>query len=592
MSPSALTNETTTRPPVPRDLSRILDDCRDIAIHRLLLSFNAMLERVGDMLMDRASRTDVREEQSVYLDARDALQQGRTGLMREFERLLRAHVDDRIAGKMEPKADFSKLDSNKLTLVDTHAMDASVLIGNLTRVLENMCHDELQMLNRGVGHLLGQPELETDRNPFAPATIVGAFSDALQTINAEHRVKFMILKVLNQASLADINSIYVDLNKHLQNQHVMPEGVRPSSVLRRGTRGGAKSARAAVESEAAPPAPEVDVLEMFRRRFGQNAVPSYAPAMPAMAPPGMGGAAAPAAGPGGAEAPVPGMGAPGTYMPGGGFPAGAIFGAPGPGAAPAAGGPQDFPAISVGAAARYIPAGPLAPTPSGYVPGTPIIATPMLGEGLARLQAGETGFDLGGGTWVQFSGIPDGQHNVLRDLQESSLGKKANQLEAMTIELVAMLFDFIFDTKDLPDGMKALLARLQIPVLKAAMLDGAFFARKSHPSRLLVNALADAGLGWSPAIGADDPLYRKIDHLVHLILDGFTDNLAIFDEAREELQQFLAAEEEVAEANIQSTAEEINQDDRKQMATIVAKAEIERRIEMYPVPNFLAAFLR
>jgi hypothetical protein len=129
-------------------------------------------------------------------------------------------------------------------------------------------------------------------------------------------------------------------------------------------------------------------------------------------------------------------------------------------------------------------------------------------------------------------------------------------------------------------------------VLKAAMLDGAFFARKSHPSRLLVNALADAGLGWSPAIGADDPLYRKIDRLVHLILDGFTDNLAIFDEAREELQQFLAAEEEVAEANIQSTAEEINQDDRKQMATIVAKAEIERRIEMYPVPNFLAAFLR
>ena len=33
----------------------------------------------------------------------------------------------------------------------------------------------------------------------------------------------------------------------------------------------------------------------------------------------------------------------------------------------------------------------------------------------------------------------------------------------MTIELVAMLFDFIFETKDLPDGIKALLARLQIP---------------------------------------------------------------------------------------------------------------------------------
>ncbi len=255
--------------------------------------------------------------------------------------------------------------------------------------------------------------------------------------------------------------------------------------------------------------------------------------------------------------------------------------------------PGDFPQIDMGGAGmRYIPSGPLAPTPSGYIPGAPIMATPALGEGLARLQAGETGFDLGGGAFVQFSGIPQGTHNVLRDLQESPLGKKANQLESMTIELVAMLFDFIFETKDLPDGIKALLARLQIPVLKAAMLDGAFFAKKNHPSRLLVNALAEAGLGWSPVMGQEDPLYKKIDAIVHRILDGFTDNLAIFDELREDLELFLAEEEKAAEANIQTTAEEINQSDRKQIATGVSKSEIERRIEQYPIPNFLATFLR
>jgi hypothetical protein len=93
-------------------------------------------------------------------------------------------------------------------------------------------------------------------------------------------------------------------------------------------------------------------------------------------------------------------------------------------------------------------------------------------------------------------------------------------------------------------------------------------------------------------MGADDPLYSHIDAIVHRILDGFTDNLAIFDEAREKLEKFLADEEKVAELNIQSTAEEINQTDRKEMASAVAKAEIERRIQMYPVPNFLATFLR
>ena len=51
-------------------------------------------------------------------------------------------------------------------------MDESVVIGNITRVVENLCHDELQLLNRGIGHLLGQPDLETERNPFAPAAII------------------------------------------------------------------------------------------------------------------------------------------------------------------------------------------------------------------------------------------------------------------------------------------------------------------------------------------------------------------------------------------------------------------------------------
>jgi hypothetical protein len=233
----------------------------------------------------------------------------------------------------------------------------------------------------------------------------------------------------------------------------------------------------------------------------------------------------------------------------------------------------------------------LSPTPSGYIPGAPIISSADLHEGLTRLQAGQTDFDVGGAQ-VAFAGVPDGMHNVLRDLQESPLGRKANQLESMTIEMVAMLFDFIFETRDLPDGMKAQLARLQIPVLKAAMLDGAFFAKKTHPSRLLVNALADAGLGWSPDMGSDDPLYRKIESIVRRILDDFSDNLALFDELREDLETFLAEEEKAAEANIASSADEINQRDHAQIAVVIGRAEIERRVESYPVPHFLASFLR
>ncbi len=520
MPPSNVTTSAApARRPIPRELAKILADCRDLTVHRLLLSFTALLDRVCDMLMDRAGKSDVRAEQQQFLEARQVLIADRAAVMSEFEKRLRTHIEERVSGRADEKADFSKVDASKLALIDLNTVDESVLVGNIVRVVENMCHDELVTLNRGVGHLLGKPHLESSANPLGPGTIFGAFAEALGTLHTENRTRFQILKELNQAPLGEVAAIYADVNRHLANLRIVP----PGSVRSAAARGKAAAPRKRLaddKPEVSQPAPEMDVMAMFRRMASH-----------------------------------------------GGFP---LTGHPAP-------------------PTRVSP--PLPPTPSGYVPGAPIVATPGLREGLTRLQQGQTHFDVEG-MQVTFSGIPEGLHNVLRDLQESPLGQRANQLEAMTIEMVAMLFDFIFETRDLPDGIKALLARLQIPVLKVAMLDGAFFAKKTHPSRLLVNALAAAGLGWSPAMGQDDPLYQTIDRIVHRIIDGFGDNLGIFDELRAELEAFLAAEEQVAEANFATTAEEINEGDRKDLAGLVAKSEIERRVESYPIPRFLAEFLR
>jgi hypothetical protein len=164
-----------SRKPIPRDSARILGDCRDIAVHRLLISFGSILDRVGEMLMDRASRTDVREEQVLSLDARDALQQGKTGLLAEFEKWLRTHIDDSIAGKVAKKTDFAKLESDKLTLIDTHAMDESVVTGNITRVVENLCHDEVQLLNRALATFWVNPTSRPSAIRSPPARLSKRF---------------------------------------------------------------------------------------------------------------------------------------------------------------------------------------------------------------------------------------------------------------------------------------------------------------------------------------------------------------------------------------------------------------------------------
>jgi hypothetical protein len=578
-------NATTTTPaarrPQPRDAQKILGECRDMAVARLNAAFTAIIAKLGDVLMDRAARTDVRDEQQMLLDAREMLRSQKEALLKDFSKRLKQHVDDGLAGRKNEKPDFAAVPPGQLTLVETATMDESVIRGNLKRVVENLCYDELQQWNRGVAYLLDRPDLETEGNPFAPGTIVDAFADALKDVKTETRIKFQVLKELNQASLLEINAIYADLNKHLAQLSITPGAARPINVGGHADRT-RHDPRRQEPTAAAPRPAEVDVMAMFQRMFAGGAT-FRAPAG-GMPPPPM-----PSYGQSG-QAPIGSYGQPGQAPM-------APYGqpAPQPSYGEPAGGDLDFPQIQMPGAGVAPSAtrtfAPLSPTPSGYVPGTPIISSVDLHEGLTRLQAGDSGFDVGGAA-VAFSGIPTGLHNVLRDLQESPLGRKANQLESMTIEMVAMLFDFIFETRDLPDGIKALLARLQIPVLKAAMLDGAFFAKKTHPARLLVNELAHAGLGWSPVMGQDDPLYRQIEKIVHAVLERFNDDLALFDELRTELQEFLANEEKDAEQNIATTAEEIDRRDRHDIALAVARSEVEKRIEAHPVPAFLASFLR
>ena len=53
--------ETEARRLQPRETAKILADCRDLAIHRLVLSFSSLLDRVGDMLIERANKSILRE---------------------------------------------------------------------------------------------------------------------------------------------------------------------------------------------------------------------------------------------------------------------------------------------------------------------------------------------------------------------------------------------------------------------------------------------------------------------------------------------------------------------------------------------------
>ena len=130
---------------------------------------------------------------------------------------------------------------------------------------------------------------------------------------------------------------------------------------------------------------------------------------------------------------------------------------------------------------------------------------------------------------------------LLEDLQRGRNRQQINPLDQDVINLVSMMFEFILDDRNLADPMKALLGRLQIPLVKVAIADKSFFSKGGHPARRLLNEMAMAALGWQETgeeNRSKDNLYKKMDVTVQAILSGFDRDIGIFERMLVDFRSF------------------------------------------------------
>nr|WP_314483151.1 DUF1631 domain-containing protein [uncultured Pseudomonas sp.] len=99
------------------------------------------------------------------------------------------------------------------------------------------------------------------------------------------------------------------------------------------------------------------------------------------------------------------------------------------------------------------------------------------------------------------------------------------------INLIDRVFRFIAHDDNLPTCLHAVLARLQIPLLKVALLDKGLLSRASHPARRLLNEIAAAGLGCDQGEGGqNDALQLRAERVVQRLLIDFAEDTRLFSE--------------------------------------------------------------
>ncbi len=214
-------------------------------------------------------------------------------------------------------------------------------------------------------------------------------------------------------------------------------------------------------------------------------------------------------------------------------------------------------------------------------------ADPALMGYLGDLQAGASATQLS--PWMDGQDLT--KHNVLRQMRDSEEIRRAPELDRGTVDALAEVFDFVFADQAIPLQMKMVIGRLQIPVLKAAMIDRDFFLSDQHPARRLVDTLAGASVAWAPEKGESDPLYTRIEQTVQRVLNEFEDDLALFADLLRDFSEFLFESEQQAQAQVEPTAQKEHKGEAWEHALSEADEWIHARIEALPADAHLAPFL-
>jgi len=489
--------------------------CRTQFAETLPRLMQELFEHIDDELYQLADKSASDVLQTRYFDAMRELRKLRESIEQAF---LRNQLSQYEAFWLHPQAPADAesgqapgdAPADELSLVEDDELEENLAVGGMVSKAENRYHRELFALNMRFAQLAGIPDLTTRQNPVGPFGLAEGFRVAMRQWAGDLGVRLVVFKLFDRYVMGYVGGLYDELNDTLITAGILPKIVQ--RVRRNPVAPSVKRARqeSAQTEDAAVPGGD-GMAETIAEEVSQEQVLSMLGQLLSMRR---------------------GAGTVNLYsghLPG------------------------------CGNGTRYA--------------GLPSVQSQDLVDALHQLQreaSAEAPVSPGEIQQLQSEMLV----NLGRQLEMGSAdapSKRLEQVDQDVIDVIGMLFDFILDDRNVPDAMKALIGRLQIPMLKVAVIDRTFFSNKQHAARRLLNTLARAGMAW-----VDDgdrsarSLYGRIESAVTRILGDFSNDVGLFAQVYDEFSNFVEREARGAEV----AEERINQVTRGQEQLLIARRRV------------------
>ena len=551
------------------DIPELIHSAKRIARKELRTLLQKMFDNVDDCLFEYADKADNNQQQMHYFDAMREVRLQKESMAtvfhREFDKLYKQALCGEASSLDPLHSGSTEVSFATLSLVEEDDLELSLAVTNMVTKIQTLYREPISALVRRMDHVLEGMGLTSEQFPLSGKVVCDSFSAAINTLSADVQVKLIIYKLFDKFVAQQLGRIYNEVNAMF-----VAAGVLPQIRIKAPVNNAAHQRQSDyIENEMLSELQ--DTLLHPNGEGGEQDVANVFNVMQKLLTRNRSSGAMPRGmqGQGGAG----GAGYSGT---GGGMAGGAMAG----GAAMAS---ANGAAHAAGMAAGHGAAG--AEGADG-IASVPVMGTYVAQDVISGLSGIQQSADVV--SLINTKDQPTGElikTVLVKELSKNSddAGAKAiDHAESDAIDIVSMLFDFILDDKTLPDRLKALIGRLQIPLVKVAILDNSFFGKKAHPARQLLNELAYAASGSEEGLDSgDDTLYETIEEIVNRILNEFECDVSLFEEL---LTEFRDYQEREYEAN--RMAEEMLEQTKENVAH-----EIEHRIRNNRVPEVICRLL-
>jgi len=462
------------------EYKRLLQAAKERALFGFLSVVQRAMQDTDKNIVEMLAEAKSGFDHSALTSVRHFLRQDGNIFLRRIDELFKNSLDRAMQTMyVDLRPGMRKLSADELTLIDDEVVNHQIEVGRLTQRMRDANEENIGRLNVIVAQLHGQREAKERENPFRPYLLARALYEAIKdTATDENKAKVLFEHLSNA------------LAQHLPGYYNAIREVFESS----GVFGKFQAQRSrAAHTQRYFGAPPVDPALTSRVLPSLHRMMETLQGLPASV--GNIGGMAPVAAPGGSQ--------PESV--------------------------EDF------IRQMFTPSKSIAFGLNGdplkargiEIPSNPLVA--KLNQFQHRAARHEPIADK----------VEAGK-NALPVLREHMDLGSASVMERMTVDVVSMLFEFILEDDHVPVELRRHIGRLQVPILKAALLDQDLMQDETHPARLLLNRLSTAAVGTDASSARGKTLAAEIERVVDKVLAEYDTDTRVFSDCVHEFEDFLA----------------------------------------------------